>query len=61
MDDNDLDHNDGIFNDDEVLDCILLEEIKKRDDKKKSAGCLTTILAISGSGGLLGLFFWVFG
>lgn len=35
MDDNGLDPNDGIFTNDPVLDCILLEEIKKGMTRKR--------------------------
>jgi len=60
MKDDDLDQYDGIFNDDEVVDMILYEEVEKGDDghKKNNSGCFTTLLVISGST-LLGLLIFI--
>jgi hypothetical protein len=48
----------GIFNDDEVVDVILYDKVEKELDEKKTTGCLTTLLAISG-GALHGLLFLI--
>jgi hypothetical protein len=58
MENDDLDEYDGIFNDDEVVDIILYEEVEKDVQKKNNSGCFTTLLAISG-GALFGLLFFI--
>lgn len=57
MGNDDLDEYDGIFNDDEVVDIVLYEEVEKGVQKKNS-GCFTTLLAISG-GALFGLLIFI--
>jgi hypothetical protein len=51
------DEYEGIFNDDEVVDIILYEEVEK-EVQKKNSGCFTTLLAISG-GALFGLLIFI--
>ncbi len=52
------DEYEGIFNDDEVVDTILYEEVEKGGPKKNNSGCFTTLLAISG-GALFGLLIFI--
>ncbi|HKK67738.1 MAG TPA: hypothetical protein VJ946_05980 [Bacteroidales bacterium] len=55
MEINDLDEYEGIFDDDEVVDNLIYDKVENDLDEKKTAGCFTTILAISGCGLLCSL------
>jgi len=63
MEDDFFEEEDTIFGDDEVFDCIMLEEMEKETGKKKNnAGCLSTILMMfSTFGSFVMLIFWMVG
>jgi hypothetical protein len=56
-----FDDDDTILGDDEVFDCMLLDELEKESEKKKGPGCLTFIFlafsTISSLGAIMVLIF----
>lgn len=46
MEDKFFEEDKSIFGDDDVFDCIILEEIGKNSKHRKGSGCLTSIVFI---------------
>jgi hypothetical protein len=62
MEDDFFEEEDNIFDEDDVLDYIIYDEIEKEFGKKNSTGCLSTIiLTISPFGGFIILALWIVG
>lgn len=44
MNDDYFEEDESIFGEDEILDCIILDEVENKTSRQKESGCLTSIL-----------------
>jgi len=53
MDDDFIEEDDNVFGEDDVFDCMMLDEMENESGKQKGSGCLTSIfITISTIGAL---------